>query len=93
MNTNPSCANCFFATRDLIPDRAFVWGVDGDKKTKAKPKVPGFRCHISKPTINGFPATVESDFCTFYTEPATLRQPFRHLTESAIVTNSKTTEG
>ncbi len=77
---------------EQVPDRTFVWGQD--KKTKAIPKVAGFRCHVNKPTTNGFPATVESDFCAFFCERETMKQPLRHLTESTVMMNAKTaTEG
>lgn len=86
MNANEpqTCANCFFATPDMIPDPNFIWGADGNKKTKVKPKITGFRCHVSKPTINGFPAMTEDDFCPFYTtKDEKHRQPLRRLGHSA----------
>jgi hypothetical protein len=35
------------------------------------------RCHIGKPTSSGFPKVDPDAFCGFFTEPTTLKTPYR----------------
>ena len=43
------CARCLFAISEFVPDATAPF------TGKSKPRVPGYRCHISRPGTNGFP--------------------------------------
>ena len=69
------CEKCALATPAMIPDPDVVW----ETGMRAKPKVPGCRCHAQRPSANGLPAMPPDSFCVFFTDPESSHQPLRHL--------------
>ncbi len=69
------CARCFFAISEFVPDpnAPFTGG-------KSKPRISGYRCHIGRPSANGFPIVRGDEFCGMFTDRATRKQPLAHLT-------------
>lgn len=66
-----TCADCFFSMRDMIPDPNALHEIG-----KAKPRIAGYRCHVSRPGTNGFPIVRADEFCTFFTDRRTRNRPF-----------------
>lgn len=86
------CQNCFFCQPcEVIDTRAKV------KYGQRKPRVPGYSCHITKPSWHGFPEVKADDFCGFFTDPQTKEQPFaqfvRANTGNVFLTVQKSGEG
>ena len=75
------CARCFFAISEFVPDAAapFTCG-------KSKPRVPGYRCHISRPGTNGFPVVRADEFCGMFTDAKTRKQPLARLLSPLFAT-------
>jgi hypothetical protein len=75
------CARCFFAISEFVPDAAapFTGG-------KSKPRVPGYRCHISRPGTNGFPVVRADEFCGMFTDAKTRKQPLARLLSPLFAT-------
>lgn len=75
------CARCFFAISEFVPDAAapFLGG-------KSKPRVPGYRCHISRPGTNGFPVVRADEFCGMFTDAKTRKQPLARLLSPLFAT-------
>lgn len=67
------CARCFFAISEFVPD------ADAPYTGKSKPRVPGYRCHISRPGTNGFPIVRANEFCGMFTDAKTKNQPLTRL--------------
>ena len=68
------CANCLFAISEFIPDpnEPHIAG-------KQKTRIPGFRCHINKPGVNGFPIVRGDEFCGLFTDANTRQRPLLEL--------------
>ena len=68
------CARCLFAISEFVPDAnaPFTPG-------NSKPRVPGYRCHISRPGTNGFPIVRADEFCGMFTDAKTRKQPLARL--------------
>ena len=70
------CSNCKWCMVDMVPDLNAEY-----KCGKARPKVRGFRCHISRVCGSGFPIVNSDDYCAFWTDKETLNQPYKHCLE------------
>lgn len=73
------CDSCAFGVPGMIPDPNAQWC----KSMSRKPRVPGIRCHAARPNANGFPSLLPGDFCGWWTERGTERQPLRRLVDYA----------
>ena len=67
------CARCFFAISELVPDPTAPF------RHGSKPRVHGYRCHISRPSTNGFPIVRADEFCGMFTDAKTRKQPLARL--------------
>ena len=68
------CANCLFAIPEYVPDPNTPY-----KSGTPKPRIPGYRCHISRPGTNGFPQVRDDEFCGMFTDAKTRKQPLARL--------------
>ena len=68
------CARCFFAISEFVPDTGAPFECG-----KSKPRVPGYRCHISRPGTNGFQIVRGDEFCGMFTDAQTRKQPLARL--------------
>ena len=42
-----------------------------------------YKCHVSRPTTNGFPKVLGCDYCSYWTDPETMDRPFFYLLPNA----------
>ncbi len=78
------CARCLFAIAEFIPDPSAPY-----QSGKQKPRVSGFRCHINRPSTSGFPVVRGDEFCAFFTDAKTRKQPlFRFAFPAAPITTA-----
>ena len=76
---NCHCCACALATPDMVPDNG-PW--EGREKWHKK-RVPGYRCHASRPSQAGLPPTDGASFCPYFTDTDG-NQPLRHLVSDAV---------
>jgi len=69
------CEKCLFAIPEFVPDPNSPYMAG-----KTKPRVPGFKCHIGRPGVTGgFPTVRGDEFCGFFTDAKTRKQPLARL--------------
>lgn len=70
------CDNCLFGR--------LVTVVEKDKSGKELNRLDMCECHVSRPTVRGFPVVRRDDFCALHVDRGTLARTYAEIVPSTL---------
>ncbi len=79
------CGRCLFAIAEFVPDPTAPYQCG-----KQKPRVSAYRCHLNRPASGGFPIVRDDEFCAYFTDARTRKQPLLRFMFPAATSTTQT---